>query len=161
MIEAEWWDYETAAEMGPAVAADVAFIIERAIAARGKALIAVPGGSTPAPVFAALAKTKLDWSKVTLVPGDERLAPAGSPLLNHASIAKAFAKTGATVIDLIEGVDLDDYKKAGRDADARVAALGWPCDLVWLGMGADGHTASIFPGPDLAIALGRTRSRGT
>ncbi len=153
MIEAEWWEYDTPTEMGAAVASDVQFIIERAIAAKGHALIVVPGGSTPGPMFAALAKAKLDWSKVTLLPGDERLAPADSPLSNATAIANAFAKTAATVIHPAEGVDLADYKAAGRTADAAIADLPWPPDLVMLGMGADGHTASIFPGPDLKIAL--------
>lgn len=153
MIEAEWWDYETADEMGAAVSSDIQFIIERAVAARGHALIVVPGGNTPVPVFAAMAKVKRDWSKVTLLPTDERLVPADSSLSNASMIAKAFAGTQARVIHLAQGVDLADYKQAGRTADAAVADLPWPPDLVVLGMGADGHTASIFPGPDLKIAL--------
>jgi len=153
MIEAEWWDYDSAAEMGAAVSSDIQFIIERAVKDRGHALIVVPGGSTPAPVFAAMAKVKRDWSKVTLLPTDERLVSADSPLSNASMIAAAFAKTEARVIRLAHGVDAADYKQAGRTADASVADLPWPPDLVVLGMGADGHTASIFPGPDLKIAL--------
>ncbi len=159
MIEAEWWDYDTAEEMGAAVSSDIQFIIERAIGARGAALIVVPGGNTPAPVFAAMAKVKRDWSKVTLLPTDERLVAPESPLSNASMIAKAFAKTDARVVRLAQGVDLADYKQAGRTADAAIADLPWPPDLAILGMGTDGHTASIFPGPDLKIALDAPVSR--
>ena len=50
MIETEWWDYDDADEMADAVAGDIGFIIESALDARGEALIALPGGSTPLPI---------------------------------------------------------------------------------------------------------------
>jgi 6-phosphogluconolactonase len=51
MIEAEWWDYDSAEEMADAVAGDIGFIIESALDARGTSLIALPGGETPKPIF--------------------------------------------------------------------------------------------------------------
>ena len=75
MIEAEWWDYDSVDEMADAVAGDIGFIIESALDARGEALIAVPGGKTPLPVFAKLADAILNWKKVTIIPTDERLVP--------------------------------------------------------------------------------------
>ena len=54
MIEAEFWDYETVDEMAGAVAGDIGFIIESALDARGSALLAFPGGTTPQPIFAKL-----------------------------------------------------------------------------------------------------------
>ena len=55
MIEAEWWDYDDMGEWADAVAGDVGFIIESALDARGQALIALPGGKTPLPVYEKLA----------------------------------------------------------------------------------------------------------
>ena len=151
MIEAEWWDYEDAEEMAGAVASDVEFIIESALDARGAALIALPGGNTPLPIYALLAKAKLDWKRVTILPTDERLVAMTDPLSNAGMLAKTFLSKGARVVPLATGAG--EYRKAGLDADERLTAMKWPLDLVWLGMGADGHTASMFAGPDLAAAL--------
>lgn len=150
---AEWWEYDDADEMAAAVASDIAFIIESALDARGDALIALPGGKTPAPILALLAEAKLNWKRVTIIPTDERLVAPTDPLSNVGAIAKLFLPRGARVIPLATGAAAD-YKMAGHDADVRLADMRWPPDLVWLGMGTDGHTASIFAGPDLDAALG-------
>ena len=157
MIEVEWWEHDDMAAMAEAVAGDIAFIIESALDARGDALVALPGGRTPEPIFERLAKAKLNWRRVTVVPTDDRLVPVDSPLSNAAMIARHFMPRGARVLPI--GSDNPDYKAAGRAADARLADLPWPPDLVWLGIGADGHTASIFPGPDLDEALSGPRTR--
>lgn len=152
MIEAEWWDYDDAEEMADAVASDIAFIIESALDARGDALVAFPGGSTPGPIFARLAEAKLNWKRVTIIPTDDRMVAPTDPLSNVGQIARTFLPKGARVIPLI-GDPKVDYRQAGLDADVRLGAMRWPLDLVWLGIGIDGHTASIFPGPDLEAAL--------
>ena len=158
MIEAEWWDYDDAAELADAVAGDVGFIIESALDARGQALIALPGGKTPAPIFEKLAKAKLDWKRVTIIPTDDRLVAMTDPLSNAAMIAKAFLPKGARVLPITTD-KAADHRMAGKAADARLQELHWPPDLVWLGVGADGHTASIFPGPDLDEALNGPKER--
>ncbi len=157
MIEAEWWDYDDRDEMADAVAGDIGFIIESALDARGEALIALPGGSTPLPIYKKLAQAKLNWKKVTIVPTDDRLVPLTDDKSNIRAIAQAFLSVGARVYPITS--EIDDYHLAGNSANAKLADLKFPLDLVWLGMGADGHTASIFAGPDLEEALNAPNGR--
>ena len=157
MIEAEWWDYDDAAELAEAVAGDIDFIIESALDARGSSLIAVPGGGTAKPILQALAAKKLPWKQVTIIPTDERLVPMDDERSNVRAIAQTFLPVGARVIPITG--DIPDYRLAGKSADARLQDLPWPPDLVWLGVGEDGHTASIFAGPDLQDALDAPKAR--
>ncbi len=158
MTEIEWWDYDDADEMANAVAGDIQFIIESAIDARGAAVVALAGGRTPQPAFDKLAEAKIDWKRVTIIPTDDRLVPMGDPLSNATMIAKTFLPKGARVIPITSEA-AEDYKASGRAADARLQDLHWPLDLCLLGVGADGHTASIFPGPDLDEALTGPKER--
>jgi 6-phosphogluconolactonase len=157
MIEAEWWDYEELDELADAVAGDVGFIIESALDARGQALIALPGGKTPLPVYERLCEAKIAWKHVTIIPTDDRLVAMTDPLCNAAMLAKFFMPKGARVIPI--GGENNDHKMAGNAADARLSDLHWPPDLVWLGVGGDGHTASIFVGPDFDDALNAPKAR--
>jgi 6-phosphogluconolactonase len=156
--EIEWWEYDDAGEMAEAVAGDIQFIIESAIDARGAAVIALAGGKTPLPIYEKLAKAKLDWKRVTIVPGDDRIVPLGDPLSNVTAIGKVFIPKGARVIPLVSD-KAPDYKAAGRSADALLQDVHWPLDLCLLGVGGDGHCASIFPGPDYDEALNGPKER--
>lgn len=158
MIEAEWWEYDSVGELADAVAGDVGFIIQSAIDARDASLLAVPGGKTGPAIYRKIAEQKLQWKKVTIIPTDDRLVAVDSELSNVREIARAFLPLGARVVPLTSEA-AGDYRLAGNAADARLQDLPWPPDLVWLGMGSDGHTASIFPGPDFQAALDAPKAR--
>lgn len=158
MIEAEWWEYDSLDELADAVAGDVGFIVQSAVDARDASLIAVPGGKTGPAIYRKLARQQLPWKKVTIIPTDDRLVPVDSDLSNVREIARTFLPLGARVVPLTSEA-AEDYRLAGNAADARLQDLPWPPDLGWLGMGADGHTASIFAGPDLQAALDAPKAR--
>jgi 6-phosphogluconolactonase len=157
MIDAEWWDYDDATELAEAVAGDVGFIIEQALEARGRAIVALPGGETPKEALALLAARKIEWADVTIVPTDDRLVPPTDPRSNVGMLAKLFLPRRARVVPLCAGET--DPQAAGRAADERLADLEWPLDLAWLGVGTNGHVASIFPGPDYDGALNGPKVR--
>ena len=126
-----------------------------AIAARGRFTFAVSGGHTPWAMFRALADEDLPWAAIGIWQVDERVAPDGDPDRNLTSLVRA----------LPEAVELHPMPVAEDDLDAAAeryaASLPEAFDLVHLGMGDDGHTASLVPGDpvvqmtDRAVALTR------
>jgi 6-phosphogluconolactonase len=160
MDEIEWWEFESLDELAEQAAGDMGFVIESAIEAHRGARIAVPGGKAVEPVLSALAKGKgIDWSSVTLIPTDDFLVPLDDAAGGHRRLNDYFAGKGADIVSLVDEAALHDYREAGRLADARLALLHWPLDLVCLSLGEDGHVAGIFPGPDLDRALTGPRER--
>jgi 6-phosphogluconolactonase/glucosamine-6-phosphate isomerase/deaminase len=146
MDEIEWWEFDTPAELAEQVSGDIGFVIESAIEAHGGARVALPGGRMIEPIAKALVKSKgIAWPKVTILPTDDRLVPASDPLSNFGKLQKLFGSKGARLHALTDDASLGDYQAAGRAAEARLNELDGPLDLVCLGMGEDGHTASIFP----------------
>jgi 6-phosphogluconolactonase len=131
--------------------------VEHAIAARGVAAIAVSGGTTPAAMLGELAASGADWRHVHVFQVDERLVPDDDERRNMRLVRAAFAQSGVPPANLHAVVAASAAPQAVADSYGRElrAIAGTPpvLDAVHLGLGADGHTASLFPG-DRAVGAG-------
>lgn len=140
--------------LAESLAGKVASVLTQAIETRGKALIAVSGGTTPALFFRTLSDAKIDWSHVTVTLVDERFVPESSPRSN-AGLAKANLlqnRAGkANFVGLYR--DVPTVEAAARLASEELEKFGLPIDVVVLGMGEDGHTASFFPDAETLRSL--------
>jgi 6-phosphogluconolactonase len=138
------------------LANDVAAALIRRLAATGSAALVVSGGRTPVAFLRELAARPVEWSAVHVTLADERCVPTDNPASNQRLVRDTFAGTPASQARLIE-IDAT-ATDAVRLWDAALAALPRPFAAVVLGMGDDGHFASLFPGmPGLALALDTTR----
>ncbi len=139
------------AELAKALADAVAEKLIAGIAERGRASLAVSGGSTPARFFTALGKRKdVDWEQVIVTLVDERWVPETSDRSNAGLVNEKLLQGPAAVahfVPLYSGGDAPDEAAIARTNTA-FAELPQPFDAVILGMGNDGHTASFFPGGD-------------
>jgi 6-phosphogluconolactonase len=123
--------------------------VRRAVAARGTSAVALAGGETPRPVYETLAGSALadamPWGAVEWYFGDERAVPADDPQSNHRMVRETLFASRPEALAHLHRMPAD-----ADDAAAAAAAYGRllpdPLDLVLLGMGEDGHTASLFPG---------------
>ncbi|MEM7242493.1 MAG: 6-phosphogluconolactonase [Pseudomonadota bacterium] len=137
-----------------ALADAVADRLEAKLSSTGRASLAVPGGTTPGPFFDSLSNKDLDWENVTITLGDERFVPEDSDRSNTALIKKRLLCNKAKDARLLRL-----YQKAA-DPEEVLDALSaqfdgiLPLTVNVLGMGADMHTASLFPdSPELSAAL--------
>ena len=134
---------------------------EVAIAERGLFRLALCGGNTPKPVFALLAEANLPWSKVQITFGDERCVPPDDAQSNYRMAHEAFLSK----VPLPEGnvfrmrgelepaAAAEEYERKLASVASRFNEARYAHDLLLLGMGDDGHTASLFPETE---ALGET-----
>lgn len=154
--------FANGAELASKLADAVVENLSAAIAARGTATLAVSGGSTPKLFFQALSSRGLDWPKVTITLVDERFVPADNPRSNHLLVKDNLLQNGAAEARFVPLYqDAPSAELAAELVSAKTADIGCPFDVVILGMGGDGHTASFFPGgSNLARALDAGTPRG-
>jgi 6-phosphogluconolactonase len=130
------------------------FVAERAgaaIADHGRFTFAVSGGHTPWAMFARLAGEEMPWEKVTIFQVDERVAPEGDPERNLTHLRHSLPSEAAADVRAMP-VNADDLDRA---ADQYARSLPEAFDLVHLGLGPDGHTASLVPGDPVLDVMDR------
>lgn len=146
-------EHADADALAQALAARLSMATDAALAQRGNAVLALAGGRTAPPVLQRFAGEARDWSRVTILPTDERWVRADHADCNLRQLRASFAGVAG-----IEWLPLVPQEPVGvvdaAFANARLQSLAGPIDATMLGMGADGHFASLFPGaPNLAAAL--------
>lgn len=150
--------FRDVASLAARLADDVAAAARHRLGSQATAGIVVPGGRTPEPFLRELATRPIDWSRVRVMLADDRCVPLDDPASNHRLVRGAFAGSAAAA----SLVTIDPTRPgAALEWQATLDALTTPFAAVVLGMGVDGHFASLFPGmPGLAAALDPNGRKG-
>ena len=151
--------FGNAAQTAHALAAAVGADLNEGLQQRSRASLIVSGGQTPALFQDALSSQALDWSRVSVSLADERWVPADHADSNERLVRRHLLRGAARAAHFIALVDLAAAPGQHLATMERaLSAMAQPFDAVVLGMGEDGHTASLFPGaPGTAAALDARR----
>jgi 6-phosphogluconolactonase len=144
--------------LADAAAALVAEQAASSIAARGRFVLALSGGSTPRATYQRLAERRdVDWSRVHVVWGDERCVPPDDAASNYRMARESLldrVPIPEPHVHRIRGEAPPEAEAARYEADLRALVPDGAIDLILLGLGTDGHTASLFPADPTAVADG-------
>lgn len=144
----EFIEYADAEMMMIALANRLAGELRQTLAGGGRASLAVPGGTTPGPIFDTLSAVELDWVRVDVMLTDERWVPETSERSNTRLLRQRLLTGPAAAARLVPLYAPADTPEERLAELAEGVAQVLPLSVVLLGMGADMHTASIFPGAD-------------
>ncbi len=143
------------------LAVRICSILSATIREKGRAVLVVSGGSTPVPLFEELSGQDLDWKKVYVTLADERWVPPSDPDSNEALVRRHLLKgkaAGAKFIGLYNGAS--SALEGEKACQERLGEIISRIDVLVLGMGNDGHTASLFAGAERlkeAVDMGQKR----
>lgn len=138
--------YPNSADMMQSLSVELVTDLMGALTENGKATLAVPGGSTPGPLFDLLSLADFDWANVTIMLTDERWVSTDSPRSNTALIRNRLLVNAAASANYVALYKDGFEPEAGAVALSKQVEPYLPIDVILLGMGADMHTASLFPG---------------
>lgn len=156
-MSTHWYCYDTADKAAAACARQILLRLEEALSGKRMATLAVSGGSTPKLMFGHLAKERFEWDRVRLFWVDERMVPPTDAESNYLLAEEHFLKPSRFPhrnVHRIHGelrpdVSAAHYTQEIEDAFGLKEGEAPHFDVIHLGMGADGHTASLFPGEPL------------
>ena len=152
--------FESMAQMTTALSRDIAQNLRVALGLRDKASFVATGGATPAPLYRALARERLSWPDITVTLTDERWLPTDDEYSNERMVRETLLTGAAASAHFISMKTADaEVEDAVGAVDRALRAAPRPFDVSLLGMGADGHIASLFPdGEGFAGAMAATET---
>ena len=146
VVSPQWLRYDTADAVANATVTCILDCADRAIEERGVFSIVLAGGTTPGHAYEGLRDADTDWSCWQIYFGDERCLPVDDAERNSVMAHEAWLKHVAIPAENIHVINAELGAEAAAKEYADVIKAALPFDIVLLGMGEDGHTASLFPG---------------
>lgn len=141
-----WHRFDNADQVANAVCQHILNAAHLAIAEHGSFKLVLAGGTTPEKVYRLLAETSADWTNWYIYYGDERCLPANHPDRNSLMAEQVFLNKVAIPAEQIFTIPAELLPETAAKQYQEIVAAALPFDMVLLGMGEDGHTASLFPG---------------